>query len=272
MENFTWKPSSNIEEIGRLKEAVMKRFDGYWELLSTAAGSTNSLEKTIAGLTTEAINQGTRGEAIAPSFISSRVEALAAWNPQILVDVSSKWLTPKHVDEYSWWGSAWLPTIRHLKAVNAIEREKIDVPLFSKEVSILWDSPKNSGYSWLDLIEKPRSIDFFLAVRSLAKETILESSLSADDIEKAPVEMLRLLRNKTYLLDQSARQKIYELAKSSFLYELDSSAITLEILFEFAPEFKNEFAVELINHLPQVKDPRLIIPSFYVLISNWRIP
>jgi hypothetical protein len=170
-----------------LRAALSKRFDGYWELVATAAGHAASTARTEEGLSAKALAQGAIGPAHAPSLVSERVEALAAFSPQALARLAGGWIRPRDMGENPWWTAAWTSSLRHLKALEVIERRQVEAPALSKEIALLWYKPVEREISWLRLANELRSrFALYEFCREAAPARIAEPTISAADLEQAP--------------------------------------------------------------------------------------
>lgn len=254
-----------------LKEVLKGRWDSFWELAATSVGVEESVKKTLTGLSAEEINKGANGQACSPSLIRERVEALAAWNPMTLTILASEWVQPKDIDEFSWWQPAWSVSLRHLKALNAVQREDVDVPALSAEVGILWNDKEKEVFSWQEMKSKVQEGVLYGELRKLSDSTLRENTISVEDIADAPPEILRLLRGRYDLLDSRARNYIVELATSTPVGQ-GFPELIVEVCKELSLNVTNELCRNLARRIPTLKDPRKVVPLIYVLVSDWRVP
>ena len=132
------------------RDALRRRSDGYWELLATAAGAPEAVERTVRGLTAQELDRGAHGLALAPSLVEERVEALAAHDVGRLVELAREWTAPSAMDDHPWWQAAWRTSLRHLKDAGAISRQDVEAPWLEGEVAVLWDEPAES-LSWREI-------------------------------------------------------------------------------------------------------------------------
>lgn len=252
---------------------IPKRHDSYWELLATAAGVEESVEKTLRGLAGREIHQAHEGLAVAPSLIRERVESLAAWNPHALVDVIQDWLPPADIKGNPWWIAAWETSLRHLKALHAITRSIVNVPELSEEVDLLWPHSREGRVAWRAVLKEAASPFIpFNHLRRLSLAELEEQSLSKSDVEGAPPRLFRLLRGKAFRLDASARAIVASMALGCLDCDPFDAAIIVEIDKELSPEDSEHLQMTLAQRMSHVVDPRSLIPLFYVLVSNWCVP
>jgi hypothetical protein len=256
-----------------LRAALSDRNDSYWELLATAAGDAESIERTETGLRVEALTQGAGGPAVAPSIVSERVEALAAFNPARIVKLATKWQAPKQIGDNPWWHAAWLTSLRHLRAQGAIERGQVDCPALFAETALLWDEPFEREISWRRFSEELKSSKLRYEIcRSAARGEIAEKSLSARDLEDVPWQMLRLLRGRARLLDQSAVDLLIDRARNWTNRDPLEMALVAEICADLSPTTNGWMAEEMISIIPSTSDPRDLTPIAYTLLGGWHPP
>jgi len=118
------------EEREALSSALRGMTSGFSELLATALGNARSVAKTIEGLASSALEQGHHGAAISPSLVSQRVDALAAHDEDLLVDIARTW---KPIDELSiveqldtdYWLTAWTTALRFVASPMRLGPQKL---------------------------------------------------------------------------------------------------------------------------------------------------
>jgi hypothetical protein len=112
-------PGSLSPALSRLVAVCRSRRDSYWEFIATAAGDPQAVAITVHGLTREELDRGAHGDAIAPSIVRERVEALAAWNPARLAELASRWRKPAECIGDPYHEAAWSAAERHLSTAKA---------------------------------------------------------------------------------------------------------------------------------------------------------
>jgi hypothetical protein len=258
-----------------LSDALGSRSDGYWELLATAVGNPDALAQTRKGLAREALERGAFGEGVAPSIVRQRVEALAAWNRETLVELAMGWIEPSKIDRNPLWTAAWGASMRHLHSANIFGSEYFSVPELASERAIVF-STRRPAVSWRELARRWQSSSLpFDAVRETAQALLSERTISRDDVITAPVSMLRVLRGRANLLEPDAINAIETRARVALERPNFDAAVLFDTLRE--PEIRNEqlllFGRErLETHLGTIADPREILELAYVLLGSWRLP
>lgn len=143
-----------------LVEYLSRRCDGPWELLATAAGVPESVSRTKSALSTHSLAATFEGEAISPSLVEARVEAIAAFDPRLLARLAADWphpstFTSDPMDAASdFLVSAWLPALRFLSIEKPFDGEPSAWPvrLLNQELSIL-GAPARPPISWAEVVE-----------------------------------------------------------------------------------------------------------------------
>jgi hypothetical protein len=294
-----------------LRAALTERCDGYWELLATAAGSPDSVERTTKALAGEELDKGFQNPV---GLIGERVEALAAWNPAVLCDISKTWTSPSD-DKSLWWLNAWRTSLRHLKAFGAIRKEQIDVPELADEIDVLWGELPVKSVSWasaLVFVKQQPVFDSGL-IRKLSRLPFVGPMPLLPDLLEGPACMLTLLRGKVSGLSAdvqhfllSAGQSCLDgelrkmplvtrewtvgsdgkatlvsdpssptyrpLGKISFGGNLTDGPPILELCREISSTVRTSLGVRLAERLSQISDPQAVAQSAYILISDWRLP
>lgn len=198
-----WQPMTDP-----LRHALSQRWDGYWELGATAVGVPQSVEKTLAALSAgELVKEFDHPDRI----IQERVEALAVWNPRLLVDLAATWQTTwttRRVDEEGepfWllgeplWITAWRAALRHLASLGAVRAGDLEIPELEEESDVLWGSLPTDAITWHDVLDEINR-HFFPsdeAVRKYSRLPLVGPLPSLEDLLEGPVMMLRLLRGRT---------------------------------------------------------------------------
>jgi hypothetical protein len=258
-----------------LHELIIQQYRsrGRWEILATALGEEAAVETTMRGLSATELQKKANGKAIAPSMIRERVEALAAYNPHLLASLTQQWLDPQHIHSDYWWTAAWYPSLRHLKQLGVIQREMVDVPALHREVDILWYAPDPSPISWhllLDYLAQKGGQAFDL-IRKEAARPLIEPTLSAHDLATAPIYTLRLLRDRTELLDHSARGWLEMMVRTQANRTCIGLVYIIELCKELAIPIPETTEAELGAELLQ-GDLDDLAGTVYTLLTDWRIP
>lgn len=257
-----------------LREMMSQRDDGYWELLATAAGCGESVEKTRSGLTAKALASEPEGPAVGMHIVMYRVEALAAHDVSELVSLSREWRRPSEIDPDTWWSAAWYSSLRHLERRGAVVPSEAQVPWLIREARAIWGNVDASSVSWRALAGELKTRWCDLAeIRALAHRPLEEPSLDARDVEAAPRTMLRLLRGRGELLSQDARALLLEHARKSLVEGRDDeTSLLVDLAIELEPAFLGEISTFLVKKIPSLKNPREIIPLPYLALGSWRMP
>src|SRR5216684_9253805 len=180
-----------LRTLKALRAALSIRHAGYWELAATAAGQAESVAQTEKGLCAEALTRAADGPALAPSLVRERVEALAAFSPDRLARLASDWKDPQEIGNDPWWTAAWSTSLRHLRAIGAIERGQVECAALSSEIELIWDGPFEREISWHLFGEALASYPVrFDICRCAARVEISERTISADNLENVSWEML----------------------------------------------------------------------------------
>jgi hypothetical protein len=279
--------------VDRLREALSARDDGYWELAAASAGAPSALERVRAGLTGEELERGARGDAIAPSVVRERVEAVAACDPRMLIEIAGGWGAPVELGDRPFFAAAFGAALRHLAAHGAITRSAITRsevagsevagsrvavdPELEAEVEILWPLARDiEARRWRDLVDAHRRAAHvpFDRIRALARVPLVDRALGVNDVADAPWAMLRALRGREHLLDPSARAHLREVA-SGLSPDADpfDAAVLVEIASRVDPELLAIVRDAFVARLPGEPDARAVIPLVYVLLGNgWVVP
>jgi hypothetical protein len=255
------------------RETLSNRQDGYWEFLATAVGKPESILRTEEGLSASALARGSEGPAIAPSIVSARVEALAAFDPDKLAKIAAEWRHPQQIGDDPWWLSAWSTSLRHLRAVGAVGDEEFRCEGLSNEMAVLSPQPSDEQIIWRDFAQQLQySSIYYDACRRAANLRVAETNISADDLERAPWEMLRLLRGRTWLLDASALEFLIDRARRWATLDPLEVALIAEFCNEISPDANSRLRADVAAIVPTTSDPRDLIPFSYVLLGAWHAP
>lgn len=128
-----------------LEEYLSRRWDGPWELLATAAGVPESVARTKSALSARSLAATFDGEAVSPTLVEARVEAIAALDPRLLPQLAAQWPQPSTLasdpmDSASdFVVAAWLPALRFLSIARPFDGNPSAWPvrLLNQEMSIL---------------------------------------------------------------------------------------------------------------------------------------
>ncbi len=261
-------------DVQRLREALSSRDDSYWELLAAAVGSRQAVKRLQSALSREQLDLGAEGNAIAPSFVRERVEALAAYDSRPLIEIARSWRPPYELSGSPFWVAAWSVALRHLKEHNAINWINTNEPELDSEAAILWPTQEIGPRSWSEFVDGYRAhFTPYNRIRLWANTRLLDTSISARQIEELPVLVLRIMRGREHILDQSARHYLRSVADNLVSLDPLEAAILLEILSKFDPGVTIRARDELVARLHSLQDARAVIPLAYVLVSqHWRTP
>lgn len=260
-----------------LRTAIHKRLQEYWswDLLGTAVGIDASVMRTVHRLSAAHLNTFPwEGPGNAPSQVGEHVQALAAYSPVKLADLAQTWPSPHEMDENPWFLRAWYTSLPYLKKLGVIEREQVDVPDLAREVTILWDAPTQPTFSWRalarDLAEHPNlfAID---RIRALDGAMMVESSLSAADLEGIPWEMWRALLGRGKYLDASARDVVEGIARHYFHTE-QPNIFAVEVCKELDIPVIEPLQTELVEAVNKGHDPQTLTGITYALVTPPRTP
>jgi hypothetical protein len=295
--------------MSELQKALAKRCDGYWEMLATAAGMPASVEKSLQRLSAEELSMGFGHP---DCIIMERVEALAAWDPVVLADLSKTWVRPR-TDRSLQWTQAWRASLRHLKALNAVAPGEFDVPELADEFDVLWGEVPEGPLSWSAIFEmmKGQPLSHYWLIRRLARSGLVGPYPSLAELLDAPPGMLRLLRGNVSHLTSEARHYLLEAGASCLKGELKRMPTVvqrwvvgpdgkptrveglpaflplgqtplegnltdappiLELCWEISPGFTEALAGKLAERISEISDPRAIATVVFILVSEWRLP
>jgi hypothetical protein len=244
-----------------------------WELLATAIGVEEAVKVTTDGLRGAELHKKVGGKASFPSVIRERVDALAAYNPQLLAQLAQQWLVPSAIQNDHWWTAAWHPSLRHLKQLGVIQRDQVNVPALRHEVDILWYDADPSPISWKALqreFDHAGGRDFDM-MRMVSSRQLSDTTLSVQDITSVPFYRLRSLRGKTEKLDKSARDWLQDMGRTGAQGDFAGAVYVLELCKELSLPVEAELEVRIARQIPQL-DLTSIASTIYVLFTNWRIP
>lgn len=127
-----------------LRQHLLMRSDGYWELFATALGNVESIAKTVRGLTAESLAEASKGAAVSPSLVEQRVQALAAYDGALVRELTRAWKPMREIradlfDEgVDFWTVAWSSSLRFLmEAPVGAEAEELPLEL-RREVDVVF--------------------------------------------------------------------------------------------------------------------------------------
>jgi hypothetical protein len=259
--------------IDRLRQILSKRTRGYWGLIATAAGDAQSVQMTSASVSALSLARGSHGDAVAPSIVSESVEALAAYSPNLLVQITGDWLKPAAIYDNPWWTAAWTAALRHLKVASAITLAEVDVPVLASEVAIVWSHTTSGEVSWHEVVSDLRAHRvFYRDVRAMSLQPLGDLVLSASDVSTAPWPALRLLRGRIACLEIAAREALDVRAREWRNRSPMDAALAAELSAELSPSILDELRADVLAAVPGIEDARLLIPFVYVLMGGWRAP
>jgi len=250
------------------------RADSYWQLLAASVGAPSALDRVLAGLAADQLDAGTHGRADTPSIVRQRVEAVAAYDVSILTGLADSWRPPADVAADPFWVAAWRASLRHLAHIPRIARLASAAPELASESALVWPAGSSAARSWDDLVTESSSrFTPYDEFRRWAGSPLRDASLDAPQLQSAPLLMWRVLRDRTHLLDESARNHVRSMGKTAFRVDPLEGALLLEVLARIEPAGLAAARTQLTSLLSSIADAREVIPLAYVLAGdNWRAP
>jgi hypothetical protein len=174
-----------------LEATLRTRTSGFAELVATALGNTESIEKTLRGLSAESLKQGHHGAAIAPSLVSMRVDALAAYDSGLLAGVSRQWSPLDQLSiaeglDTDYWLCAWATALRFLASSRDVDEPALESAPFMirREASAVFGAPPLPEFNFTDLASIRKEKDADLVYRQLDRATF-RGRLTRSDLATA---------------------------------------------------------------------------------------
>ncbi|MBU1218218.1 hypothetical protein KKF34_14390 [Myxococcota bacterium] len=288
-----------------LIKEIMKRSDGYWELLNTANGDKKSIQKTIKGLKKKSIEMGTTGPSYTYNLVGERVEAIAAYSTQILVKLSKEWIHPDKIsldfnDSIAdLWAVAWARSLRFLKHVDKSfikENGKIPYTVELEWKTLFEDCDVNisSVTQLIDyIVSKPWDYNHF---RWLDRAKIeLERQLGVEDFKIILNEKdsgiknfdpLRVFLPRLKYISNSGKEYLNHLLNEHYCnlggiedFRVKRSLILLNIVLDLNvnTEIPENVVNVIIKELRKIGTPTyditILARDIYLLLrQNWRCP
>lgn len=268
----------------RLHNVLYARTHDLWALLAAVVGNPLALNKLMKRLSRDGIDQART--VMPPGDIGDCIEAIAAFDPWLLVPLSKTW---RRLDDiasskelhYNYWYETWRTSLRHLRKSAAIQREDVHASALSRYIARLWSPPCQTVIAWYELndayLALPYPNDSYIADR--ASCPLRETHLSRSDLQAVDPGLLRMLRHRTYLLSGDAKAYILDATQQALsTYEMwceSPTLVCLELALEIAPDIRSSFedhVMRMITTMPHRVDPRNILPLVSVLLTNWRVP
>ena len=261
-----------------LSTFVSQHHQEAWELWAAAAGHPIALASARQGISRAALNDGPYGAALTLGVVEERIEAIAAYDPHLLKTVTQEWIAPQFIRDaawYEWWREAWSISLRHLKAINAVQYEYVDVPALKDAVQRVWPRSNSDLVSWRQLRDMLTPINDAINYDTVFDHhyTLQEKLLSNDDLATAPDVMLRLLRGRTHLLDDSAREYLFQRALPCMFLD-PWFYLVMETVIELLPQTRALFATKFMAYVDSspALNPRSLARIVYILLGNWHTP
>ena len=253
-----------------LRRNLSTRKDAYWELIATAAGDEESLEKTLVGLSSAQLDKGGSGLAVSPSIVRDRVEALSVSGLEQLLAIVCDWRNPSTINGDPFWVACWQTALRHLVTSGAVDlNETRRVPELRKESDLLSTITSNARLSWAELRRRSEGIMVTTdIIRDWSRFSLTDKVLTREDIKSTPTLLLRVLRDKPVILNRSAQDWILGLCDDLLGHDPYEAAIMLEIGRGYDPELEIRLARLFLDKLPAIHEPRDLIPLVYMCINR----
>jgi hypothetical protein len=274
-----------------LRQRLAPRSHGLWEPLAAVAGDPEARGRVAAGLAADALEQGHNGLAQDPNVVGERVEAVAAWDLQLLARLAAGWRSPRTLpsdpmdSDADYWAVAWARSLRHLEKTERIDAHtaRSDSYVVASEARILWGKPEPRYVSWTRLVERLRLGDlFFDEMRMLARvpleeaavdESHLRACQEAADASREPLALLRILRGRATVLNGSGRSELRRLLREARSLSPGVAALLLELARELQFQDRYELERPFVEVVVESDSPRRVAPLAYTLLSaSWQIP
>ena len=273
---------------------LRSRGDGYWELLSTAAGAAESISRTTAGLTAATFRAGVGGAGGTPSLVQDRVEALAAYGKQVLIELSRDWPRPRVLSNDSKKGEndllfgAWRSAFRFLVSQNAITYDDVATDLvgLQEESDICFGIRSPKIDSWDDLVDGVATGRIgYAKLRALDKRELPVPTIDAKCLmdlmtrgrSGAPeLKRLRVLRGREDRLAADAVQCVCDTLTEAARDPAQLSELGVCVAAELAIGHSHEVRFKLMDavadELRVRGQPRNLAPLIYVLLQRgWSV-
>ncbi len=275
----------------KLRQQLVPRNNGFWEPLAAVAGDSEARRRVVAGLAADALGQGRDGLAQDPNVVGERVEAVAAWDLQLLARLAAGWrpvnsLPSDPMDsDADYWAVAWARSLRHLEKTGRVDTRaaRSDSYVVASEARILWGKTEPRSVSWSTLVERLRQGKlFFDEMRMLARVPLEEAALGASDLRacheaadesREPLALLRILRGRAGVLDDSGRAEFRRLFLGARSLSPGVSALLIELARELQLPGRDELEQPFVEIVVESDSPRKVAPLAYALLNTgWQIP
>ena len=286
--------------MNKLINVLRGRSDGYWELMATAAGHDESMDRSMRGVSAKALEEGFNGPAVSPSFVQERVDAIAAFDARLLVDICAGWRAPDQVsldlmnESADFWSAAWTAALRFLKKHGGAPLPGIaPVPRqIHLEQQILWPRSPVAVRSVQDLIafgvddahgyhDYRRVDESVIEVEGALSEALLVQLLSGSaQPNDSQLERLRILVPRPHLIHEDAQARLRNLLSSRWLALREAPEFRggLLVLLDLVMVLEREKELSVIeDHFIEVRakseSPRSWAPFGYLLLRRgWHVP
>jgi hypothetical protein len=285
-------------ELARL---VGDRRQGWWGLIATALGDEEASRRSRASLSRDALTANVEGDAISPTIVEHRIQALAAHDQRQLVSLSRDW---KHVTEIGqsildreadFWTTAWLSSLRFLK--NQGEVTSIpdgEMPkrlqaefrvLFRPEAPVIissWDEVRNRlladecGYDDIRQLDASE-----VRVTGQIGRAELADLLKEGRSGQLRMERLRFFFGRGRLIGEEGRRYLTQMVDELWesLHEFGTTPSGVTILVDLALELARLAGVQhdiykrLVSSLAELERPERLLPIVYLAVGKgWRHP
>lgn len=285
-----------MDIVSELVRVTNRRRDGWWGIVATALGDEEACQRTRFALSPEALGSGLEGNS--PSVVEHRVQALAAFDPVQLVQLSRAWKDPTEISHRltdhasDLWVAAWKASLRFLKSqgetfdihaqalprVLAREFEVLFVP--STPVSL---SSWSGARRWLlneDYDEIRRFDGSPVHFESPLGESALASLLGYAEGRVPRLEVLRFFFRRSELINDEGRSYLERLAETHWasLHEFGTTPSGATILFDLVLELvatgrREHVLHRLAESLELSQSPERLLPVVFLAVGRgWRHP
>jgi len=292
----------------RLAALARQRTEGPWELLATAAGNPDAIQKSCAMLSGAVLD-----DFFHPDWmVEERVEAVCAFDPTVLAALAREWPNPvKSASPFI--RTAWRVGLRHLLPIMPLNREDLAVPELVEEASVLWQPDAAAPITWdqaFDLLDAQPIFNYTL-VRRLARHPLVGPLPSRAGLIRCPAWMLPLLRGQVHQLEPAARDYLAlcgqrclgsDLRAGTYVAQsvsvdkatgtsvstapikyiplgdlnLEGNASAappiIELCREIGEGLVEDLGDALADQIQRLHDPKLAAPLVYLLLSRWTLP
>jgi len=257
---------------------MASRKDAYFELLATAAGETSARERTVGALRAAVLEEGGEGDAVAPSVVEGRIEALSVSDIEGLRSLSEGW--GPAWDGGPFLEAAWRTALRHLEDRSKANPADLDPgAVLGAEADRVW-GPRAvpDGFRWSDVGAAPRPLAHF---RELSWAPLVDRSLSRSDLAKTPPLALRALRGRASVLDDSARAFLRDRCEdlpgdpveATLVVETSLELDLLDVRGPLDDRSMSRLRAQVASRMDGLEDARELIPLAYLLLRpGWQSP